>query len=67
MEHVPAFSVFTEEPLTLQILEDEDATVMTTFEDEANEIFAFVARHVFEIVLPFFTVQFDGVLAPGVS
>ena len=59
MEQVPDFNVLTDEPLTLQIFEEDGATMMDTLELDAKTIRAFFARHVLEIVLPFFTVQFD--------
>jgi hypothetical protein len=67
VEHVPAFSVFTELPLALQIFLDDAKTVMDTFDVEAKTIFAFFARHVFEIVFPFFTEQFADTTTTGLT
>ena len=55
VEHVPAFSVFTVDPLTLHTFADDATTLMTTFDDDAMVMPAFVARHDREMALPFFT------------
>ncbi len=67
MEQVPLFRVLTDEPLTLQIFADDGETVMITFDVEAKTIFAFFARHVFEIALPFLTEQFVDTTATGLT
>jgi hypothetical protein len=67
VEHVPAFSVFTELPLALQIFLDDAKTVMEIFEDDGRIIFAFFAKQAFEIVFPFFTEQFAGTTTTGGS
>jgi hypothetical protein len=67
VEQVPLFKVLTDEPLTLQIFIDDDETVMDTFDVEAKTIFAFFARHVFEIVFPFFTEQFADTTTTGLT
>ena len=53
--HVPAFNVFTDDPLTLQTFADAAATFSTTFDDDAIVIRALVARHDLPMVFPFFT------------
>ena len=54
-EHVPAFSVFTVEPLTLDTFADDATTLMTTFDEDAMVMPALVARHERVMALPFFT------------
>ena len=58
VEQVPALNVLTDVPLTLQIFADATATLITTFEDDAITIFAFVARQVREMSFPFLTEHF---------
>jgi hypothetical protein len=58
VEQVPDFNVLTDEPLTLQIFEEDGKTVIDILDVDAKTICAFFARHVLEIILPFFTVQF---------
>jgi hypothetical protein len=57
VEQVPDFNVLTDEPLTLQIFEEDGKTVIDILDVDAKTICAFFARHILEIVLPFFTVQ----------
>ncbi len=58
-----------DEPFTLQIFADATATLITTFEDDAITIFAFVARQVREMSFPFltehFTVELETVVRVG--
>ena len=54
-EHVPVLRVLTDAPETLQILLDDAATLMTTFDVDGIVIFAFFEIQEREIDFPRFT------------